>query len=155
SDAHYLGKIDVTYAPARHKVQSVDWAFIPVTDKLSDDPDMRAVINSFESQFSAHLEEPVGEATVSLDAVQADNRSQETNLGDFIADAFRQHTGADVALVNGGSIRTNIVHAPGEIKRKDVLSILPFENAVVKLEVKGSVLRKALENGVSEIGAGR
>jgi 5'-nucleotidase len=86
-----------------------------------------------------------------LDATSLANRNKETNLGNFIADAFKQATGADVGLLNGGSVRVNKVFAPGALSKRDTLAILPFENPVVKVEVTGAVLRAALENGVSQV----
>jgi 5'-nucleotidase len=54
-----------------------------------------------------------------------------------------------VALLNGGSIRADNTINPGDLTKRDVLSILPFANPVVKLEVTGATLRAALEHGVS------
>ena len=70
-------------------------------------------------------------------------------MADFIADAFRQVVGAEVALVNGGSIRADTIIGPGILTKRDVLSILPFNNRVVKLQVTGAVIRAALEHGVA------
>src|SRR5882762_6871170 len=92
---------------------------------------------------------PVGRSEVELDVKSADVRSQETNMGDFIADTFRQAMGADVGFVNGGSIRADMIIKPGVLTKRDVLSMLPFNNRVVKLQVMGAVIRAALENGVS------
>jgi 2',3'-cyclic-nucleotide 2'-phosphodiesterase (5'-nucleotidase family) len=52
------------------------------------------------------------------------------------------------AIMNGGGIRTSL--EVGEITRGDILSVLPFGNTVVLVEVKGAVLLAALENGVSQ-----
>jgi len=57
--------------------------------------------------------------------------------------------GADVAVVNGGSIRADAIIEPGILTKRDVLSILPFNNRVVKLQVNGALIRAVLENGVS------
>jgi 5'-nucleotidase len=151
SDARNLGRIDISYSPEEKKVYSVDWEMIPVTDKIADDAAVRALIHEFDDKLKADLDQPAGDTTVALDAMQADNRSQETNLGDFIADAFRKQTSADVAIVNGGSIRSNTTLPPGKLSRRDVVAILPFDNPVVKLEMSGHALRKALENGVSQV----
>jgi 5'-nucleotidase len=86
---------------------------------------------------------------VELDARSATGRTQETNVGDFIADAFRAATGADVAIMNGGSIRADEIIGPGPLTVRDILSILPFKNKVVKVEVTGATLREALEHGVA------
>ena len=73
-------------------------------------------------------------------------------MGDFIADAFRQATGSDVALVNGGSIRADTIIEPGVLTKRDVLSILPFNNRVVKMQLTGAIIRAALEHGVASFG---
>ena len=57
---------------------------------------------------------PVGRTDVPLNAKSKQSRTEETNIGDFIADAFRKVTGADVALVNGGSIRADDIIPAGE-----------------------------------------
>jgi 5'-nucleotidase len=87
-----------------------------------------------------------------LDAREINTRNRETNLGNLITDALRQATGADVAIYNGGSIRSDTTYGPGEMTTRDVISILPFENPVVKVEISGAILRAALENGVSQVG---
>ena len=84
-----------------------------------------------------------------LDARSASNRTQETNVGNFVADVLRQATNADVALVNGGSIRADLTYNPGVLTKRDVLSILPFNNPVLKIEISGKTLREALEHGVA------
>jgi 5'-nucleotidase len=84
-----------------------------------------------------------------LDARGEMNRSQETNLGSYIADAYRKAVGADVALFNGGSIRAGKIFSPGQLTKRDVMAILPYENPIVKIEITGATLRAALEHGVS------
>jgi 5'-nucleotidase len=81
-------------------------------------------------------------------------RTQETNMANFIADLYRQSTGADVALVNGGSIRADSEVEPGNITRRDVLQTLPYNNRIVKIQLSGAVLRAALEYGVASTGPG-
>jgi 5'-nucleotidase len=73
-------------------------------------------------------------------------------MGDFIADAFRQATRSDVGLVNGGSIRADTIIEPGVLTKRDVLSTLPYNNRVVKLQLTGAVIREALEHGVASLG---
>jgi 5'-nucleotidase len=60
--------------------------------------------------------------------------------------------GSDVALVNSGSIRSDATYGPGELTKRDILSILPFENTIVKVEITGAHLKRLLENGVSVAG---
>jgi len=151
SDARILGRIDLNLYAATGRLESIDWAGIPVDDSVADDPVVAAVVGEYEKKLSAELDKPLGRAAIELDARSLTNRTGETNLGNLVADSFRRATGADVGLLNGGSVRGNTTFAPGQITKRDVVSILPFENPVVKIEVSGSILRAALENGVSQI----
>lgn len=72
-------------------------------------------------------------------------RSGETNLGDLVADALREVTGADAAIVNGGAIRGGLPQ--GLITYNDLLQVLPFENGCVVKVVTGQQFLDALEVG--------
>ena len=151
SDAREVGRIDLNISRATGAVESIDWEIIPLTSQTEEDAKVAAVVGQYEKQLSVELDKPVGVTAVALDARQATNRSQETNLGDFITDAYRKWAGADVALINSGSVRSNTTYGPGTLTKRDALSILPFENHVVKIEVTGAQLRAALEHGVGRI----
>ena len=84
-----------------------------------------------------------------LDARSESNRTQETNIANFIADAFRKSANADIGFLNGGSIRADLTYNPGTLTKRDILSILPFNNPVIKIEISGKILREALEHGVA------
>jgi 5'-nucleotidase len=148
SDARELARIQLNIYAASGKLESIDWEAIPVTSDIPDDPSFAVVMRKYDKLLK-ELDERVGQTAVPLEARDEPSRSEETNVGSFIADAFRQQTGADVAIMNGGSIRADTVIDAGELTRRDVLSILPFPNPVVKLEVTGATLRAALEHGVS------
>ena len=153
ADARELGRIDLNIDPATNRVESVDWEIIPVNSSVPDDPAFAPVVEKY-AKLTAELSQPVGSTNVPLDARSATSRSEETNVADFIADAFRKDSGADVALINGGSIRADDVLPAGELTVRDVLSILPFGNDLAVIEVTGDVLLQALEHGVSLTGPG-
>jgi 5'-nucleotidase len=148
ADSRELGRFDLNIDPATGRVQSIDWRVIPVTDAVEDDVAFAPVVEKY-AKLTAELSQPVGHTSVPLDARSATSRSEETNIADFIADEFRRATGADVALINGGSIRADDVLPAGDLTVRDVLSILPFGNNLAVVDVTGDVLRQALEHGVS------
>jgi len=165
SDARNLGRIDLHLArtgnprPAtrkgrrsRFRLQSLDWQVIPVTDAVTDDAETAAVVAGYEQQLNASLGEVIGRTSVTLDVRAATVRHGESNIGNFIADAYRAALDSDVALVNSGSLRSDATYGPGELTKKDVLSVLPFENAIVKVKLTGAHLKRLLENGVSQAG---
>ena len=148
ADTRELGKFNLNFNRQTKKLESLDWEIIPVTDKIADAPEFAVVFNKYKDLLQK-LEEPVGMTAVLLDARSAENRTQETNVGNFVADAFRQATNSDIALVNGGSIRADLTYNPGVLTKRAVLSILPFNNPVVKIEISGKTLRQAIEHGVA------
>lgn len=75
-------------------------------------------------------------------------RRAETNLGDLVADAYREVTGADIAFVNGGSLCANLPE--GSVTGEDILGVLPYSNRISVAEVTGQQILDALEWGVHE-----
>jgi 2',3'-cyclic-nucleotide 2'-phosphodiesterase (5'-nucleotidase family) len=150
SDARYLVEVDVWMRPGGALVER-SWTFHEVSARLPEDPEVAAVVRAYETRLGRELDTEVGRTTVPLEARRAPLRTQESNLGDFLADAMRARLGADVALVNGGGIRTDRVVPAGPLTKRDVLGLLPFTNVVLKLAVPGARLREALEQGLGRL----
>lgn len=148
ADARELGRIDLNISKTSGELESIDWKVIPVTSETKEDQEFAVIYRKYEGLLK-ELSPIVGRSRVPLDARSAENRTRETNVGNLVADAFRRATGADVALMNGGSIRADTIISPGPLMKRDLLSILPFKNKVVKLELTGAALLAALEHGVS------
>ncbi len=115
-----------------------------------EDKAVEAIVEKYRDRVSTVLDERIGTAEVDLDGENV--RKGETNLGDLIADIMRKTSGADAAIINGGGIRTSI--NKGEIKVKDVYSVLPFDNYIVAVKLTGMQIRQALEHGVSAVERG-
>ncbi|MFY9554768.1 MAG: 5'-nucleotidase C-terminal domain-containing protein [Blastocatellia bacterium] len=167
SDARNLGRIDLNLVPvtavrnrrrrvgstpARYKLQSADFQAIPVTDAIIDDPGVASIVGDYDKQLNVSLGEVIGKTSVALDARASVVRRGESNLGNFLADAYKQALEADCALVNSGGIRSDTTYGPGDLTKKDILSILPFENALVKVRLTGAHIKRLLEHGVSVAG---
>ncbi|EPX62699.1 5'-nucleotidase [Cystobacter fuscus DSM 2262] len=148
SEARELGRVTLHVGTRSGKLRSMDFDVLPVTPDVPEDTAFTAAMRPYDA-LTAELSEPVGRTSVPLDANEQANRNHETNLGSFIADAYRQAAGAQVALINGGGIRSDSVLRPGPLTRRDVLAIHPFPDSVVSIEVTGAVLLQALEHGVS------
>lgn len=65
-------------------------------------------------------------------------RRSETNAGDIVTDAYRIMTGADIAVTNGGGIRTEV--KAGQLTYGDVVALLPYDNYVVVVDITGQEL---------------
>lgn len=155
SDARNLGRIEMKVDARTGQVQGIVCRVTPVTKGVQEEPRAKAMIDEWEKKLEdalkVKLDDSVGETTVDLDALETSVRARESNAADFIADAFREATGADVALTNGGGIRSDRIYPAGAITNRRVYSMLPFKNDVVLISVTGADLRKALERGVSQV----
>ncbi len=100
----------------------------------------------------AYLYEVIGTSYANLVAYDEDGtwavRKRETNAGDFVADAYREVTGADIAICNGGGVRAEI--AVGDVTRKMLMDINAFNNDMCVIEVTGQQLIDVLEHGARE-----
>jgi len=96
----------------------------------------------------------VGTTEVFLDGNRAPGvRTMETNLGDLVADATLwqakqsfPEVGADIAIVNGGSIRSSL--EVGKLSCLDIQHVAPFETPIVILSVTGQELLELLESAM-------
>lgn len=67
----------------------------------------------------------------------------ECRIGNFVADAYRWAADADVGIQNSGGIRPG-PPLSGEVLVADLISVIPFEEPVVTVELTGDELRRAL-----------
>lgn len=149
----YLGVLQLTIDGG--DVIAYEGRLIPITPELTQDEAILSLLGEWEGKMSELLDVVIGETLVHLDGERTNVRMRETNLGNLIADIVRDSASAEMALVNGGSIRTSA--PPGLITLGTIYEILPFENTVYGLLLTGERLLAALENGVAyhAFGAGR
>ena len=127
---------------------------VVTADYTETDATVAAAAEAIKTPIDSEMNEVFAKTEVTLNGERAPgNRTEETNLGDLIADAFRWYAleqgdlGVDedhvVAVTNGGGIRATV--EAGDITMKDINTVLPFGNTVAYITVKGSVLLEALE----------
>jgi 2',3'-cyclic-nucleotide 2'-phosphodiesterase (5'-nucleotidase family) len=150
SDSRWLGVVRMQVSPDG-RVLSMRDELITITDQTPSDPAVAAIVKRYADRMSRELDVVIGRTTVALDARNITVRAAESALANLITDVMRQAVSADVAITNGGGIRTNAVLPVGEIKRKDVLAWMPFGNVIVKVRMSGGAILAALENGVSQV----
>ena len=153
-DAHYVTCVDVaiTVREQNGKRTTAWWPQFRVIDSASvtPDPEVTAAVARYLAALTDKLAEPIATTTVALDSATATVRTREAAIGNLFADAMRDGMHADAAILNGGGIRASKNYdAGGKITYGDILSELPFNNRIVVVQIKGSELRRGLENGLS------
>jgi len=133
------------------KTKSAHLIEVPGADdetELIADSAVVAVIAEGEARVESITSVIIGTTPVDLNGEREFVRTGETNLANLVTDSMIFATGADISFIGGGSIRTSL--SAGDITMGDVLTVLPFSNLIVTLEMTGSDVLEILEHGVSE-----
>ena len=72
-------------------------------------------------------------------------RARESTVANFVADAYRYALGTDIAVVNGGGVRSNIM--AGEVLYRNLFDVSPFQNNGGSCYATGQQIVDALEFG--------
>jgi 2',3'-cyclic-nucleotide 2'-phosphodiesterase (5'-nucleotidase family) len=150
----YLGVLDVTFD---EKGVITDYAGeLKDLNLYTEDAAAKAKVAEYKAPLTELQKQVVGNTSVALNGVRDDVRSKETNLGNLITDGMvakaNEFIPTYVAMQNGGGIRASI--DAGDITLGEVLTVLPFGNNLVTLDLTGEEILAALEHSVSAPGAG-
>ncbi|KAH9633896.1 hypothetical protein HF086_002927 [Spodoptera exigua] len=153
----YMGKLHLVFDSAGEIVKC-DGVPILLNQEISRDPELLKTVNKYHADMDRINSEPVGSSFVFLN--EAGCRLRECNLGDLIADAMLNHTreqhhqeypDVNIAIVQGGRIRTSIYHEgkPFTVTRGDWINVLPFSDSLTIITMNGATLKESLEHSVS------
>ncbi|MEF8779899.1 MAG: 5'-nucleotidase C-terminal domain-containing protein [Haloferacaceae archaeon] len=117
----------------RHVVGENNPVFAPVDDRLVEALERR--------RAAADLGEVIARVDGELLRDAETIHGGECAIGNFVADAYRRASGADVALQNSGGIRPG-EPLEGEVAIEDLISLVPFEEPVVTVRLDGETLRE-------------
>jgi 5'-nucleotidase/UDP-sugar diphosphatase len=129
---------------------SASGRLIEVSPSDGEDPEVKRVVDSYRSRLGPELERAVYRSPARVEMTGLDDPDHP--LGNFVADVMRDATGADVAIMNAGGIRAPL--PAGEVRERDILSMLPFENQIVVVSLSGSELRALLDRLAARLGKG-
>ena len=112
---------------------------------VADAPLDDAVADALAARVSAsELDEVVATVERPVERTEEASFAAESRLGNFVADAYRWATGADVAVCSAGGARTGDP-LEGVVTAIDLVAIAPFDQALVVGELSGERLRDAFE----------
>jgi 5'-nucleotidase/UDP-sugar diphosphatase len=143
-----MGRLDVEF-DANGVVTAWMGDAISLTADITPDTEMTELVAQLREPIGDFLSQSVGETSQLLEGTREVCRFAECTMGNLIADAMREYTGAQIAFQNGGGIRASI--ETGEILMQEVLDVLPFSNTVTTFELSGLDIVAALENSVSRV----
>ena len=138
-----------------YEVTKVEGGRIPMNSVWDAEPDAEAValLAPYKARMDSVMYHVVGTAEMSMDRFRP-----ESLLSNLIADVLREAAvevlgkPADMGLINIGGIRNSLTE--GDITTENIYEILPFENSLCVLTMKGSAMKHLFENIAVRLGEG-
>ncbi|MGY5512832.1 bifunctional UDP-sugar hydrolase/5'-nucleotidase UshA [Vibrio antiquarius] len=149
----YVGRADFEYYDG--KLHLANYALIPVNllddndevigERIQQDATVKALLLPYQQQGQELLDEKISNTTGKLEGDRNVVRSQQTNLGHLLGEAYRTYktVGADFGVMNSGGVRDSI--QDGDITYRDVLTVQPFGNFVTKATMTGKEVKEYLD----------
>ena len=119
---------------AKQELKAVTAGVQEATDKA-----VEKIVEGYHEKIKVEFAKVVGETGMDLTR----NPSEESIMGDVVADSMREAAGTAVALENGGGLRADI--PKGKITLEHVYTLLPFDNDIVSMDLSGAQLMEVLE----------
>lgn len=120
---------------------------------LNGETDMKEALSAVDDYYCNGSEavdydqSVVGSVKEDLLYVNYNTRREETAIGNLVADAVAEYTGADISVVNGGGIRASLYQ--GDVLGADLAAVCPYPNKIIMVEADGSVILQMLNNSIS------
>ncbi|MGV8073047.1 MAG: bifunctional metallophosphatase/5'-nucleotidase [Syntrophobacteraceae bacterium] len=142
----YLGALDLQVEASTNKITAYtkhnELRPVSASPDAPFDEKVARLVEQYDNQIKGEFSKVIGESSVDL----VRHPYEESNIGNLIADLMRQATGADIALQNGGGIRADLTK--GKITLDGIFSVLPFDNALITMDLTGSQMLKVLEENI-------
>jgi 2',3'-cyclic-nucleotide 2'-phosphodiesterase (5'-nucleotidase family) len=147
SGAFLSAALLLTSCHTSYEVVKAEGDRIPMDSTWDAAPDAEAValLAPYKAKIDSVMYSVVGTAEMSMDRYRP-----ESLLSNLVADVLReaavgvQGKPADMGLVNVGGIRNVLTEGP--ITTENIYEILPFENSLCILTMKGSAMKQLFEN---------
>jgi len=141
-----IGRIKLDFDGNGRLRRFTEAAPIVIDEKVPEDAEVKALVTALQRPIQQLANQRIGEATVVIprDALP----TGETLMGNVIADAMYEalaRGGAVAAFINTGGIRGSLEAGP--LTYGQAISVQPFSNTLVTLDVTGAELKGALEQG--------
>ncbi|WP_412970908.1 bifunctional metallophosphatase/5'-nucleotidase [Glaciecola sp. MF2-115] len=117
---------------------------------ISPDPTVQAQVNAYKFRLDRLLDDRIGYWDGEFSTLREDVRSGQNAFANYVVDTMRKITDADVALINGGSIRGDRTYRKNAvITRRTIASELPFRTNLNVISIRGEQLLDAIEVGLA------
>jgi len=143
SELTRVGEVALEIDPKSKKVVKSSGRLVDLwLDETGTDPAVAQLAAKLADEVERRYEAVVATAAAALTR----KWDGESALGDWVTDCVRAWAGTDLALQSSGGIRADIPAGPVTLRR--LFEVMPFDDRVVKLVMKGKDVRSVLDHVV-------
>ena len=138
------GKLQIAYNTKTNKASIVP-SYVDLSKDVKTlpvDADAKAIVDKYVKASAPLLNEVI--ATTDKDLTH--DKSGASILGEWTCEVMAKASGSQIAITNGGGLRTSI--KKGNITVGDLYQVMPFDNTLVTMDLKGSDLKANIEHGI-------
>lgn len=151
SYSKHLGDLSLTFDEDGYVAEASGDTVI-LDASIEPDAEIEARIAELAGPIETMKATEVGVVSAPIDGSRESCRAGECEMGVAVTDAILARTaemGVTIAIQNGGGLRASI--GEGLATVGDVLSVLPFQNTLATMKLKGADIVGSLEAGVSDV----
>jgi 2',3'-cyclic-nucleotide 2'-phosphodiesterase (5'-nucleotidase family) len=116
---------------------------------ITPDPAIAAVVAGYNAQIAVIKNQWIGTINGPINRDTPDRYTQESAVGNLIADSMAWKAGVAIAFMNPGGIRANIVSPTGtypyNVIWNDLYTVQPFDNLLTSMDLTGAQIKALLE----------
>jgi 2',3'-cyclic-nucleotide 2'-phosphodiesterase (5'-nucleotidase family) len=143
-----LGLIRIPFANGKWDLEkTLRTTLVVDAGAVSPEPTLVAEISKIEAQVDTLLERVLAHSTGDFKRAY----DAESSIGHFVTTCLRQIAGTQIAFQNSGGIK--MAFPEGAISLRDLYEMLPFENAIVRVNLFGWQIENLVENSLARKGS--
>ncbi|MCE1247607.1 MAG: bifunctional metallophosphatase/5'-nucleotidase [Firmicutes bacterium] len=148
SDGNFLGKLDMVLIRDKHGVEINNLKASLIRVKNAGERQsagVLSIINKYKDKLGPIMAKVIGKAETPLPHYDYHTITEHSPTADFVTDAVRRQTGADVSVFAYSTIRAGLPE--GEIKTEDIYKMIPWTDPLNTVTIKGKDIKEAMERG--------
>jgi 2',3'-cyclic-nucleotide 2'-phosphodiesterase (5'-nucleotidase family) len=136
----YIGRLDIELDVKAKKIRSYNGALNLIDSNIAVDESspVSLLIKDYEKKMGEQVNVKLGVCETEMPYGDDEKHKRDLPLGILICDILKKAGGSDIAIINSGGIRDMM--PAGDITIATTLKILPFDNSITTMELKGANL---------------
>ena len=147
--ATVVGRVDLWFEAKTHRLLYSEARLVDLFEDPEEsfrDEKLLAECEAMVAESSEYMNKVVG--SLEGDLTRSHDPLHSSPAGNLVADVTRAAVEAEIGIMNRGGIRTDVL--AGEVTRRALFELCPFDNNVVGFQMKGAELFEFLKRSIAD-----